>query len=189
MIFFVRTKNRVARADAANFAMLESLSHWASPAVTSSMPTTRTRMGTSLSIFFLIQQMHRLVMERVDEVLKREDLTSRHFLLLDLLATHEPCSSAELARLARMTAQAMGEPVKQLERRGFLEKTASAEDGRALLIRRSAPGCAAYARCNRSVVQAEQEFFACLDPVELARVRGSLGLVREMEIARRQQQP
>ena len=130
--------------------------------------------------------MNRLVMDRVDEVLKREDMTVRHFLVLDLLATHEPCSSAELARLAHMTAQAMGEPVKTLERRGLLEKTTSAEDGRALLIQRSALGCETYGRCNRAVMEAEQEFFACLHPTELARVRGSLGLVREMALAKRQ---
>lgn len=143
-------------------------------------------MSTSLSIFFLIQQMHRLVASRVEEALEKESVTARQFLLLDLLATHEPRSSADLARLAHMTAQAMGETVKALEKRGFLEKMSSPEDGRTLLIRRSALGWETYTRCNRAVQKAEEAFFSCLPPMELARVRGSLALVREIDIAKRQ---
>ncbi|CAM2169713.1 MarR family transcriptional regulator [Paraburkholderia sacchari] len=154
-------------------------------AASSPLPA-KQRMSTSLSIFFLVQQTYRLVTTRVEEALEKEGMTARHFLLLDLLASHEPCSSADLARLACMTAQAMGESVKALEKRGLLDKTGSPDDGRTLLIRRSALGWETYIRCNRAVQQAEVDFFSCLPPMELARVRGSLALVRELEVARRQ---
>lgn len=143
-------------------------------------------MSTHLSSFFLIQQINRLVAKRLDDTLAAEGFSARLFLLLDLLAIHEPCSSAELARRAHMTAQAMGESVKTLEQRGLIERASSAEDGRTLLIQRSVSGRDAFARCNRLVRESEEEFFSCLQPIELARVRGSLALVREMEIARRQ---
>lgn len=61
-----------------------------------------------------------------------------------------------------VTAQAMGESVKALEKRGLLDKTNSAEDGRTLLIRRGALGCETYTRCNRAVRKAEEAFFSCL---------------------------
>ena len=121
----------------------------------------KPRMSTQLRIFFLIQQINRLVMNRVDETLEKEAMTARQFLLLDLLVSHEPCSSAELARLAHMTAQAMGESVKALEQRGLLERASSAEDGRTLLIQRSPLGRETFARCNQAIRRSEEEFFSC----------------------------
>ena len=44
-------------------------------------------MTTALSTYFLIQQINRLVVQRIDELLKDEDLTARQFLILDMLAS------------------------------------------------------------------------------------------------------
>jgi DNA-binding MarR family transcriptional regulator len=140
-------------------------------------------MTTAISTFFLIQQINRLIVKRVDELLKQEGSSSRQFLILDMLATHEPCSSAELARKGHMTAQAMGEALKSLQERGLLERSHCTQDGRKLLIQRSAAGRQAFIRCNRLVRESEAAMFACLQKGELARVRGGLALVREIEIA------
>ncbi|MEX3856769.1 DNA-binding MarR family transcriptional regulator [Paraburkholderia youngii] len=139
-------------------------------------------MSTSIRIFFLIQQLNRLVVSRIDETLNAENITARQFLLLDLLSNHEPCSSAELARRAHMTAQAMGESVKALEQRGLLEKMASENDARALRIQRTPLGWETFMRCSEAVNKAEEEFFSCLASSEVARLRGSLALVREIAI-------
>ena len=140
-------------------------------------------MGTSLSAFFLIQQMNRLVARRLDATLADEGMTARYFLILDLLAEHEPCSSAELARRAHITAQSMGETVRTLEQRGLLIRT-SGDAGRTIYLERSAQGRTVFARCRGLAATAEEELLGCLRPEDRAQLRGSLALVREIEIAR-----
>jgi DNA-binding MarR family transcriptional regulator len=141
-------------------------------------------MTTAISTFFLIQQLNRLIVKRVDELLKPEGSSSRQFLILDMLASHEPCSSAELARKGHMTAQAMGETLKSLQERGLLERTNCALDGRKVLIQRSAAGRQAFVRYNRLVRQSEAAMFSCLRKQDLASIRGGLAMVREIEDTR-----
>jgi DNA-binding MarR family transcriptional regulator len=142
-------------------------------------------MTTAISTFFLVQQINRLVVQRADEALKKEGMTARQFLMLDMLASHEPCSSAELARRAHMTAQAMGEALKNLLQAGWLERTSSEQDGRTLLVQRTEAGRQLFIRCNKLIRETEADLFSCVSPSDMARVRGSLSLVREVEIARR----
>lgn len=144
-------------------------------------------MTTALSTYFLIQQINRLVVQRIDELLKKEDLTARQFLILDMLASHEPISSAELARKSHMTAQAMGESLKGLLTRGLIERTTSQDNARILLVQRSASGRQVFVRCNKVVRASEEEMFSCLQRSDLARLRGGLSLVREIEISRRRE--
>lgn len=140
-------------------------------------------MSTHLSAFFLIQQLNRLIAKRLDATLAHEDMTARYFLILDLLAEHEPCSSAELARKAHITAQSMGETVKVLERRGLLVRS-GADSGRTIYLERTEAGRALFMRCRERVRQAETEMLSCLRFGDAAQLRGSLALVRELEIAR-----
>lgn len=142
-------------------------------------------MTTALSTYFLIQQINRLIVQRIDELLEDEDLTARQFLILDMLASHEPISSAELARKSHMTAQAMGESLKGLLARGLIDRTSSEGNARILLVQRSAAGRQVFVRCNKVVRDSEREMFSCLQKGDLARLRGGLSLVREIEISRR----
>lgn len=118
-------------------------------------------MSNSPSLYYLIQQANRQVARRVDALLKSEGITAAQQLVLYTLSVHAPCSSAELARRLRITAQAMGEFVRALESRGFVRR-AEAETGRVILLQLTPEGQAMYRRCGSMINRSERDFLAAL---------------------------
>lgn len=119
-------------------------------------------MASSPSLFFLILQANRKVARRIDGLLKSEGVTAGQQLVLYTLSQHAPCSSAELARHTRVTAQAMGELVRPLEARGLVARSPVESAGRAILLELTTEGWEVYRRCRRIVAQAEREWLAAL---------------------------
>ena len=64
----------------------------------------------------------------------------------------------ELAERANMTKQAVGEVTSDLEQRGYLERVADPDDGRAKIIRLTARGRQAYSIGRRLIDELEQEW-------------------------------
>jgi len=64
----------------------------------------------------------------------------------------------ELAERANMTKQSVGEVTSDLEQRGYLERVADPDDGRAKIIRLTAQGCDAHAIGVRLIEQIEREW-------------------------------
>lgn len=138
--------------------------------------------------FFYIQQVEQLVHQCLEEVLQPHGMTAGQYMVLSLVAHHEPVSSAELSRLARKTAQSMGEFVKVLEYKGWLERRDDPNNRRVLLISTTAAGRALLMRCEAAVDEAEREFFSCLQPEEVATLRHALSRIRNAA-RHRQQEP
>ena len=128
--------------------------------------------------FFYLQQVEQLVHQRLEEVLMPHGMTAGQYMVMSLVAHHEPLSSAELSRLARKTAQSMGEYVKTLEYKGWLERRDDPNNRRVLLISTTPQGRAVLMRCEAAVDQAERDFFSCLEPEELATLRHALSRIR-----------
>lgn len=128
--------------------------------------------------FFYIQQVEQLVQQCLEDVLQPHGLTAGQYLVLSLVAHHEPISSAELARLARKTAQSMGEFIKGLEYRGWLQRRDSPNNRRVLLVSTTPQGRELLAQCDAAVDEAEREFFSCLEPSELSTLRHALSRIR-----------
>jgi DNA-binding MarR family transcriptional regulator len=138
--------------------------------------------------FFYIQQVEQLVQQCLEEVLQPNGLTAGQYLVMSLVAHYEPLSSAELSRLARKTAQSMGEFVKSLEYKGLLERRDDPSNRRVLLISTTAQGRSVLLRCEVAVDHAERNFFSCLQPEELAILRHALGRIRNAAHQRQQQE-
>lgn len=128
--------------------------------------------------FFYIQQVEQLVHQALEEVLQPHSMTAGQYLVMSLVAHHEPLSSAELSRLARKTAQSMGEFVKTLEYKGWLERKDDPTNRRVLRISTTPQGRAVLMRCEAAVDEAERVFFSCLQPEELATLRHALSRIR-----------
>ncbi len=128
--------------------------------------------------FFYIQQVEQLVRQCLEEALAPHGLTAGQYLVMTLVAHHEPLSSAKLARVARKTAQSTGEFVKSLEHKGWLVRRDDPQNRRVLLISTTPAGRAVMKRCEGAVDQAEQLFFSCLKPSELNAMRHALSCVR-----------
>jgi DNA-binding MarR family transcriptional regulator len=135
-------------------------------------------MAVTTRAFFYVQQVEQLVRQRIDEALAPHGLTAGQYMVLSMVAHHEPTSSAELARLARMTAPSMGEHVKALEQKGCLERSDDPANRRVLLVGSTKLGRALLAKCEAAVDEAEREFFSCLKAQEVADLRYSLSRVR-----------
>lgn len=135
-------------------------------------------MAVTTRAFFYIQQVEHLVRERLEEVLVPQGVTAGQYMVLSLVVHHEPTTSAELARRARITAQSMGEFVKALEHKGWIERRDDPNNRRVLRVGSTAAGRSILMRCEASVDEAEREFFACLQPEEVASLRYVLSRLR-----------
>ena len=135
-------------------------------------------MTVTTRAFFYIQQVEQLVRQRLDETLEPNGLTAGQYMVLSMVAHHEPITSAELARLARMKAPSMGEHVKALEQKGCLERRGDPNNRRVLLVGCTKEGRAVLARCEEAVNRAERDFFSCLQAQEVADLRYSLSRIR-----------
>jgi len=92
-------------------------------------------MASELRIGALLRQSYQEVAKSINRRLEEagyHDIRSTHFPVLQPLLFHPTgMTSSELANLAGITKQSMGEIVKYLEERGYVEKTISATDARA----------------------------------------------------------
>jgi DNA-binding MarR family transcriptional regulator len=123
----------------------------------------------------LISILNRVVDDAVMTALAAEfgDVGWSHgavFEMLDPGGTHV----AELARRARMTRQAMGELVEDLERLGYVERRPDPADRRAKLVMLTTKGEAALRDGIAAVADLEARWAACLGERETRAFRAAL---------------
>ena len=144
-------------------------------------------MSVTARAFFYVQQVEQLVRWRLDECLQPDGITAGQYMVMNLIVHHEPVSSAELARRANMTAQSMGEFIKNLESKQFVTRTTDPTNRRVIQVSLTPGGRKLLVRCEAKVDQAEREFFDCLSGEEVAQMRFLLSRVRSAQLARRKE--
>ena len=142
-------------------------------------------MSVTARAFFYVQQIEQLVRWRLDECLQPDGITAGQYMVMNLIIHHEPVSSAELARRANMTAQSMGEFIKNLESKQFITRTTDPTNRRVIKVSLTPEGRNLMVRCESKVDQAERDFFDCLNGEEIAQMRFLLSRVRSTQLARR----
>jgi DNA-binding MarR family transcriptional regulator len=83
----------------------------------------------------------------------------------------------ELAERAAMTKQSVGEVTNDLEQRGYLERIADPNDGRAKIIRLTAQGREAYEFGRRLIDELEREWAERYGEERIAALRDALEAV------------
>jgi DNA-binding MarR family transcriptional regulator len=86
----------------------------------------------------------------------------------------------DLAQQAQITKQSAGFLVDQLEKAGYVHRTADPTDARARLVRISSRGAAAIPIAAAVVAQVEAEWTAHLGQRRMAQLRQSLAMLREI---------
>lgn len=86
----------------------------------------------------------------------------------------------ELAEAARVTKQTAGFLVDQLERAGYVERTADPGDARARLVRITERGAATVPIGAAAIAQVESEWEAHLGPRRMGQLRDALIRLREI---------
>ena len=125
----------------------------------------------------------RAVDRRVEQRLLRlgyADVRPGHLALL-LNLGRDGARGADLARRAGMTKQSMGELVRELELRDYVERRPDPRDGRARLVLPTGRGLMLVAHARQTIAEVETDAGRRIGAERLAGLRGSLRDLAEPE--------
>jgi DNA-binding MarR family transcriptional regulator len=142
---------------------------------------TTSRDGTSASsgaapprLSYLVFRLERRIRAHLDEALARHGVTTTEYMALSELRLRDGPSSAQLARIAFVSAQAMNLVIRDLERRGLVHRRPDPRGGRILRVGLTRAGLTTLRRCDRALDQIEQVMLAALDDQERKALAGHL---------------
>ncbi|OZC83971.1 MarR family transcriptional regulator [Rhodococcus sp. 06-412-2C] len=130
------------------------------------------------TMLYLIKQVELSIRARMDEVLRASGVTVLQYTALTVLRRRDGLSSAELARLSFVTAQAMGEMIATLERRGLLVRAENPDHGRRLSISLTSAGRTLLSTHDERIAALEGTMLADLATLEREELRDSLNRCR-----------
>ena len=109
---------------------------------------------------YLVYRLERRIRAHLDEALSDLGLTTPAYMALSELRTRDGVSSAELARIAFVTPQAMNLVVRDLEQRGLIRRDPHPAGGRILCARLTPEGLAALRHCDHLLDDIEETMLA-----------------------------
>jgi DNA-binding MarR family transcriptional regulator len=93
---------------------------------------------------------------------------------MSVLSRRSGLSSAQLARRAFVSAQAMNQIIGALERQGFVERAPDPDNARILRAKLTEQGRAVLSACDRATAQVERSLLGKLSPTETKVLRRTL---------------
>ena len=145
---------------------MKSAASTARPAAT---PQARARVA------YLVYRVERRLRSRLDEVTRTHGVTTTEYVALSVLRERDGMSSAQLARWAFVTPQAMNLVISALERRKLVKRRPDPSHGRVLRASVTAKGIHVLDRCDRSMDEIEADMLRDLLPDEVEALRTALG--------------
>lgn len=128
----------------------------------------RARLG------YLVYRVERLLRMRLDDAVRVHGVTTTEYLTLSVLRRHDGLSSAQLARWASVTPQAMNLVVSALERRRLVRRRVDPANRRILRTSLTAKGRAALTACEASADAIEADMVRALSADEAAMLHRAL---------------
>jgi DNA-binding MarR family transcriptional regulator len=125
----------------------------------------------------LIKQAEQALLAEKNRALHPFDLTVPQYSALLVLAENPGVSSARLARLVGVTAQAMNSVVMLLEQRGLVSRTPSPDHGKVLLVKLTRAGATLLRRADQEAVEVEHRLASAFSGSCLAQLRDHLAAV------------
>lgn len=122
--------------------------------------------GTRQPVGYLLMRVHRALRATIDDTLRPHGFTMPQVAVLFALGRETGLSTAELARLAFVTPQAMGEVLAGLEAKGFVIRRAHDSHGRILPAELTATGIEARNLCYEVLAKAERQMLSDLSADE-----------------------
>ncbi|MFC6084237.1 MarR family winged helix-turn-helix transcriptional regulator [Sphaerisporangium aureirubrum] len=126
-------------------------------------PTPRTDQPPAPRLSYLVYRLERRIRAPLDEALTRYAVTTAAYMALSELRMRDGVSSAELARIAFVTPQAMNLVVRDLEQRGLIRRDPHPDGGRVLCVRLTREGVSALRHCDRVLDRIEETMLAEFD--------------------------
>lgn len=125
-------------------------------------------------VTYLVKQVERGVRSVLDETVRAFGLTTPQYAALSALARRGGLSSAQLARRAFVTPQAMNQIVTQLEAEALITRAPDPANGRILRAALTREGERRLAACEAAVDRIEDRMLNALDPEAVERLREGL---------------
>jgi len=101
------------------------------------------------------------------ETLKPVNMTPHQYAVLSLVKRFAPTTSAELARRLRISAQSAGESLNALLAKGLIQRSASPENKRIVVLTPTSAGKKLLLRLDRLAADAERRYFSCISTEDL----------------------
>ena len=114
-------------------------------------------------VSYLVFRLERRIRARLDQALARYGVTTTEYMALSELRIRDGLSSAELARIAFVTPQAMNLVVRDLDDRGLIRRSPDPAQRRALRTSLTRKGRTVLARCDRALDGIEDVMLGELD--------------------------
>jgi len=136
-------------------------------------------------IGYLIYRVERRLRKRVDDAVSAEGITTTEYVTLSVLRERDGLSSAQLARWAFVTPQAMNLVISALERRALVRRRPHPSHRRVLRASVTSKGKKVLDRCEHSMDAIEADMLQGLAPDSLDSMRLTLlACARSLEATR-----
>jgi DNA-binding MarR family transcriptional regulator len=112
---------------------------------------------------YLVFRLERRIRGRLDDALARHGVTTTEYMALSEMWLRSGLSSAQLARIAFVTPQAMNLVIRDLERRGLIRRRPGQNGGRVLHASLTRAGLSTLRHCDRALDDIELVMLATLD--------------------------
>ena len=123
---------------------------------------------------YLIYRLERRLRFRLDQAMAPHDVSVTEYVTLSVLRNHDGMSSAQLARWAFVTPQAMNPVIANLERRGLIKRTESTTNRRVLEASVTPRGRKVLDRCEASMDLIEADMLGDLTTADTNLLRSAL---------------
>jgi DNA-binding MarR family transcriptional regulator len=130
--------------------------------------------GPDGHIGFLLRQAQTAVRGAIERAIQPLGVTPAQLSLLSVLAHEGIVSSADLAKLAMMTAQSVGGIVQNMEKAGWVAREKARTHGRIIWLKLTPEGRRIAAQAQKRAGQIEQEMLRGVDATTEAIIRGWL---------------
>lgn len=108
-------------------------------------------------------RLERRIRAHLDDAFARHGVTTTEYMALSELRLRDGPSSAELARIAFVSPQAMSLVIRDLERRRLIRRHPDPNGGRILRARLTDKGLATLERCDRALDEIEVTMLGEID--------------------------
>ncbi|HKS47506.1 MAG TPA: MarR family transcriptional regulator [Amycolatopsis sp.] len=122
--------------------------------------------GARPRVTYLVKRLEQAVRSYLDEATMEIGLTTPQYAALSSLDLKPGLSSAELARLSFISAQAMNQMVSAMERKNLIRREAAPHHRRQLRIFLTEHGRECLRQCEERADELERKMFAGLSPAE-----------------------
>ena len=126
---------------------------------------------------YLLRQAQAAARLTLERALADLDVTPPQFAVLTMLKAYPGLSGADLARVALLTPQTVGQIIRNLKRAGAIRNSPHPVHGRVLQWNLTAKGATLLGRCRRHVLALERQLAAGLSPRAEVTVRRWLATV------------